>query len=590
MSLSFHTYFYLIAEIVILAIILLACIITFSVMYVKFIKRGLPKRDSALHGLWWAFVALWMGSPLFIWISTAFNGIHWVGAWVLMSVLWITGFLNIIKTGPTYHNSKYKGVINSYFQSLMDGFESIGMLKMGLISLAFIAVAWVLSFFTYNICVGIHPFRVTSEISRRMGGASCPKGQVCNFLLTVPEDLSTSVIVNFHSNDAPDQTNLQYPISFVLYDVQSHSSYFNDSLSLSSGNFQNPYAYLSNSTVFQMSNIKEEDRFVHWADLSSLVPATTYFVVCGYQFEGKLYFSSEKKFRTAPSDGSSFTFVSGGDMSHAEAGYQLSKAAGESEPLFVMVGGDVAYDSGQACCYRLWDQWFEKYDEIFVTPSGFTVPLLTAIGNHESTGWKTSRSDVQFYSYYLPYQLGLQGTLPVNRPFFHSHHIGNDTMIMILDSEVVETTEDQNAWIQSVFSNSLYQAKRFKIACYHIAIYPCTKVSLDTEITDSARENWPPIFDSNNLTIAFENHYHLYKRTKLMKNGEPNPQGTLYIGDGAWGVNTVLKLIDYDYLEKYGQIQHILRTTITPSQNTILVESINEDKEVFDSWNRTLSN
>ena len=38
------------------------------------------------------------------------------------------------------------------------------------------------------------------------------------------------------------------------------------------------------------------------------------------------------------------------------------------------------------------------------------------------------------------------------------------------------------------------------------------------------------------MRIAFQNHDHSYMRSKLLRNNEENTFGTLYIGNGAWGV------------------------------------------------------
>ncbi len=40
---------------------------------------------------------------------------------------------------------------------------------------------------------------------------------------------------------------------------------------------------------------------------------------------------------------------------------------------------------------------------------------------------------------------------------------------------------------------------------------------------------------SGKLKIGFENHDHGYKRTKRLKGGQEDVNGTLYIGDGCLG-------------------------------------------------------
>jgi len=582
---AFKTYFYLVAEAVVIVLLLLTSLGVGIYGYCKFRKLKHPKKDSALHGLHYAFLTFWMGSPLIIWISTGFNGVPWVLAWILMTLIWMAGFLTLSKKQPDYTNDKFKNHFDNYYRSVRKGVDGMGITLTLVVLLIFAGVSFFITFFSYNFCVGLHPFRVTSEISRRMQGLSCMRGEVCNFILTVPEDLSTSIIVNFHSNDQPDGINPLFPTSFALFDTVSRASNVK-SLKVPIKDFINEYRFKSEASNFRMPNIDEEQRYVHWADISGLTPDTTYYITAGYQFNDSLVFYPERKFRTAPSDGTPFSFMVGGDMGMTKKGMRLSETAAAQEPLFVMIGGDVAYDSGFSCCYRIWDEWFERWDKTFITPNGYTIPVITTIGNHESTGWRTSKHDVQFYTRYLPFQLGLQNVDPQDRPQYHKHLIGNDTVIVALDSDVVDSIESQIPFLESTLNSTL--ERRFKIGLYHIALYPCTEISLDDDITLSARTHWSGIFDKYNLTVGFENHYHLYKRTKQLRGGVSDPEGTLYIGDGSWGVDTVLKVYDYDYLAKAGKIQHVMKTTISPYSSKISIESFNSDKMVFDNWNRTL--
>ena len=57
----------------------------------------------------------------------------------------------------------------------------------------------------------------------------------------------------------------------------------------------------------------------------------------------------------------------------------------------------------------------------------------------------------------------------------------------------------------------------------------------------SATKYWLPLFDRYNVVGAFENHVHQFKRTYPLKNGEVvnDTEGTIYFGDGAWGINTI---------------------------------------------------
>eukprot|EP01132_Coremiostelium_polycephalum_P001289 gene1289-1628_t len=585
MGLSYQNYFYLGCQAVVFGVVLVACIITGCTGFGYYHKKGYPKKDCFYSALYWSFLCFWMGCPLFVWIAVGFTSLHWVGGWVLMSVIWISGFFLIVKTLPKYAGDKCKSKIGKFMACIGEGLRRVGYFQVACIIISFIIASFIATFFSYDLCVGIHPIRVSSAMSRKIQGVSCEEGKVCNFILTVPEDLSHSIIANFHSNDKPDQFDSRWPATFALYDTVSQKNSFHGRKRWLIEEFSNQYQNMANGTSFKMPNIKEEPRHVSWVDITGLSSSTTYYVVVGYQHQGSLIFHEEKKFRTAPSDGTPIRFISGGDMAVEDRGKALSALAAEQEPLFIMLGGDVAYDSGFQCCYRIWDDWFSVWEKYMVTPTGYSIPFLAAIGNHESSKWNSERKDVQFYLRYLPFQTGLQHIEPNQRDIYHSHKIGNDTLILSLDSDVVESIPGQANWIDTTLAQS---PQRFKFAFYHIAIYPCTHTKMDEKITDSARKYWAPLFDRHNLTVAFENHYHLYKRTKLLKNQVEDPNGTLYIGDGAWGVDTILQLKDYDYLEKSGRQKHFLKVTLSSFTNHIEIESFGTDGNIFDKWNRDL--
>lgn len=123
-----------------------------------------------------------------------------------------------------------------------------------------------------------------------------------------------------------------------------------------------------------------------------------------------------------------------------------------------------------------------------------------------------------------------------------------------------------------------------KFALYHVGLYPSVQ-DPDEEIHARLRKDWIPIFDEYvicpcivypfdryQVKVAFENHDQSFKRTKPMFNnaavvetnttqfkGLPTNRpflhiGTLYMGDGAFGVSSStddVEVADRDYyLEK----------------------------------------
>lgn len=101
-----------------------------------------------------------------------------------------------------------------------------------------------------------------------------------------------------------------------------------------------------------------------------------------------------------------------------------------------------------------------------------------------------------------------------------------------MDSYVHTQPKDQTKWIEEQLSK--YSSRRNKFAVYHNPIFPI-KFHADTDdITQECRTEWTPIFDKYNLTIAWENHHHQYKRTFPIRNKARAESGVVYMGDGAW--------------------------------------------------------
>jgi len=124
-------------------------------------------------------------------------------------------------------------------------------------------------------------------------------------------------------------------------------------------------------------------RIVQIAELTGLQPATDY-EFCFWPGERRF------KFRTAPADLSRpVRFISGGDVYHERKWMDaMNELAGKFDPLFVVIGGDLAYagDKDKPEKMERWDTYFESWKAKARTPDGRLVPLLVSIGNHEVRG------------------------------------------------------------------------------------------------------------------------------------------------------------------------------------------------------------
>lgn len=75
-----------------------------------------------------------------------------------------------------------------------------------------------------------------------------------------------------------------------------------------------------------------------------------------------------------------------------------------------------------------------------------------------------------------------------------------------------------------------------KFVNYHVPIYSvCESFDRNPERFLFALFHWVPNFDKYKVMTVFENHVHSFKRTKPLKGNSPNENGTIYLGDGAYG-------------------------------------------------------
>ena len=184
-----------------------------------------------------------------------------------------------------------------------------------------------------------------------------------------------------------------------------------------------------------------------------------------------------------------------------------------------------------------------------VTPMGFSVPMIMAIGNHESGGFSRPRSDEHYFFKYFVQEPNIVDE--ESRRSYHAHRLTGTTTVVVLDSNVVVRHGEQVAWLREELSRA---AGRSKWALYHAPLYPIvTELSQAQSVL--GRQHWGPVFDAQGLQIGFEHHDRecsrvLFfatvsekqifadgaKRSNPIVAGQPAASGPIYVGDGCWGV------------------------------------------------------
>lgn len=321
--------------------------------------------------------------------------------------------------------------------------------------------------------------------------------------LTWQDSLSRTMTVNFHTR-ADDAAEA----SVVCYDLVSHEG---DSRA---------YAFQARGAHHRIAGLPDQ-RDIHVVELANLRPDTTYYFVAGDPGTG---FSAEKRFRTLPEGDEPIRFVTGGDMGVGQRATRLLKRAAATDPAFVLIGGDIAYVNGDLTKASIWDRWLDTWENLMVTRDGLTIPLIAAIGNHE-TNKSEGPPEVKAPFYYGLFAQGGRG--------YFSRSLGGHAALLALDSgHTAEHAGDQATWLEGELK--AHHRVPFTFACYHVPLYPSHRV-YDGDYSDRGRKSWGPLFDRFHLTAGFENHDHTFKRSRLLRDGKPDPAGTLYLGDGCFG-------------------------------------------------------
>jgi hypothetical protein len=342
------------------------------------------------------------------------------------------------------------------------------------------------------------------------------------------------------------------------------------------------YRYKVSPNVIYMDVLKQfTDRYVYVANLDGLLPSTQYYftIVSDNNIIDKF---SYRTFMTGPADERPFNFIVGGDLG-MDPGYEtILQQSSFTSPLFALLGGDVTYENGIPACYLRWDRWLDTWESIMVTPSGLTIPIISAIGNHEAGGINKRVADVPFFRSYLVHEKIPTGQSPNDLKSYREHYLGSKAGILCLDSYINEKPHDQRDWMTGKFDKFVSENRTNIFAIYHVGLYP-SKRDPKAEPHLTLRNVWEPIFDKY-LKIGFENHDHLYKRTHLMRNGEvsKNNSGVLYIGDGAFGVSDAKKGTPYDYIAKIESKLFFFNVLL--DNNNVSISAIDSKGEIFDQF------
>ncbi|KAL0491600.1 hypothetical protein AKO1_000165 [Acrasis kona] len=401
------------------------------------------------------------------------------------------------------------------------------MLKRKIFSLMFICficiISTLLSISICNPCLANATRSMSTSLTRFMvrDEYRCVYQTICCMYLTVPQDMTTTMIVNYQYN-GPSLIS-----STVI--VSANPFYIDGELLIADG-----AVYYYNSKCFVVHQIKEDNRYQCWSDITGLTPGTTYFyasIVTASDFQRNVSTHHNYKFRTAPTN-DSFTFVSGVGRQWNEPAISLADLATATEPLFAMIGGDIIMNDGNGNCFLDWDYWFAMWHKHMTTPLGYTIPLLTSIGEREAGTFGAPREWDSFYLHYFPHQIGLQDINPQHRPTHHAHSI-NNLNILALDTNVHTSISDQVDFIKSQLSTKT--TKHIVLYDLPMAMPHGSHNSIEWLTSNQMKEQWLPLM--TDARMVFENHESPSDYQQINK--------TFYFGTGVGDTALIVDTKDY---------------------------------------------
>jgi acid phosphatase type 7 len=315
--------------------------------------------------------------------------------------------------------------------------------------------------------------------------------------------------------------------------------------------------------------------WIHSVELTQLQPDTEY--IFRISAEGVKY-----KFRTMSNDPTKpIRFIVGGDVYHdgLDVLEKMNRQAAKLDPLFAIVGGDIAYNDHKPSALPnimpRWMDWLIAWKNQMVAPDGRLIPLIPAIGNHDVKKRQNNKipSDAPFFYALFPFP-GPRG--------YNVLDFGAFMSLIILDSDHTNPVKGkQTFWLHKILEERKQIPHKF--AVYHVGAYPSVRPFKD-KTNSEIRKNWVPLFEQFGVSTAFEHHDHAYKRTWPLREGKIDfKDGILYIGDGAWGVET--PRIPHTpekvwYLAKTQSSRHVILTKIHDNERHFL--AIDDKGEVID--------
>jgi hypothetical protein len=210
-----------------------------------------------------------------------------------------------------------------------------------------------------------------------------------------------------------------------------------------------------------------------------------------------------------------------------------NKQAAKQDPLFAVIGGDLAYDNGTSS--KTYLQWLRDYSKYMVDTKGRLIPMVVCLGNHEvKGGYSKKREDAPFFFAHFD---GL-----FKDTSYAALDFGDYLSLVLMDSgHISKIGGDQTDWLDRTLKERVERSHLIVVT--HVPCYPSFRPAEIIPVVgnpkagtgEEQRKNWVPLFEKHNVDVVLEHHDHTFKRTHTMTGGLKDKYGVLYLGDGSWG-------------------------------------------------------
>jgi Phosphodiesterase/alkaline phosphatase D len=497
-------------------------------------------------------------------VPSSFSGFGAIPIWLSIVLTLFLAFgifaiyLNVIESakakkledGVTKPNSFGKNLSYAYNKNPVFVGIVCGMLALFAFIVPLATENTCLCFYNSDYGFEVNPLAVMStRMTRAISlDPACPMGKPCHVYATLPEDPAHYVFINVHTNHAVTNLTIFYG---KLEDYQKNKV----------------LTQHSQSMYYPIDIEPAGRRTVHTVLLEDLEPSTTYYYEIFYN--NQTWYNGT--YKTLPDQGDEpVTIVIGGDVGSSATAVDLTSNLSKISPDVLIIGGDAAYDNGLHNCWHSWDLFLKMYEDLSDSV-GRTLPIIVGVGNHD-VGFHAHANvtiptdDIPYYFYFLPQHFAQDSEGNVihdipdveNRRTYFYHKIGNSIWFG-LDSAYLN--DFNGTQVDYMLNNTHLAPGRF--AYYHVPTYPsCLGDTNNTpEVRGRAEDSWAPVFENYNFSGIFENHVHMLKKTKKIKDGVVSEDGVVYYGDGNWGIVPTFcepeLLGNTELMEVYNSINHV---------------------------------